>query len=89
MTAENIISKDSPYNLKVFAALAMSRATRWQIGEIEDMTEAVDWLQQYACNRDLVREHGQDEIQRIIWLAFRQVQDDAVPGVNGERRWVP
>lgn len=61
----------------VFKALCETRALRWADGEIAKehggdgwIGWAVDPLQAWAVNNGLVREIGQDEVQRIMAEAF-------------------
>ena len=56
--------------LECFEALAWSRAYRWASFEIDDLHEAVDFLQMWAEQMDLVDHFGQDAIQQIISSEF-------------------
>jgi hypothetical protein len=66
---------------QTFVALCQSRATRWQIGDLE-LGEAVDWLQRWAREHQLLIYLGQDNVQAIMARAFAELRDD----LNG---WIP
>jgi len=63
----------SPDRLAVFRARAEARALLFAAGEL-DLHDAVDGLQSYAETSGLVREIGQDEVQRIMAQAFGVVR---------------
>jgi hypothetical protein len=54
----------------VFKALCESRALRWRTGEWDWIGDAVDPLQRWAVDNELVRLIGQDAVQAIMAEAF-------------------
>jgi hypothetical protein len=56
-----------------FKARCEARALLYHAGEI-DLQDAVDELQASAVASGLVREIGQDEVQRIMAAAFHRVR---------------
>ena len=56
-------------SLAVFTARAEARALLWKCLEF-DMPEAVDELQRAAVETGLVDRLGQDEVQRVLAIAF-------------------
>lgn len=70
------ISKQSPvHKLEVLRELAAARAQLFAVGEYS-LQEAVDFLQAWAMRNGLVRQIGQDAVQKIIAGAFQEVRDD-------------
>lgn len=69
----NLISRNPAHNhkLQVFAERCEARALLWASGQLS-LHDAVDKLQFDAVRTGLVRELGQDEIQRIMAEAFEK-----------------
>jgi hypothetical protein len=63
----------SPSPETVFRARCEARALLFAAGELA-LHEAVDALQADAVASGLIRQIGQDEVQRIIAAAFRSVR---------------
>jgi hypothetical protein len=59
-----------PTPVDVLELRAASRALLWATGEIECIAEAVDPLQAFAIESNLVADIGQDAVQRILSDAF-------------------
>ena len=64
---------------KTFQALCESRALLWQLGDIENLQDAVDGCLPHALHLGL---SDTDEVQLIMGRAFAAVRDDL-------RGWVP
>jgi hypothetical protein len=60
-----------PSALEVFQARCEARVHLYASGDIPDLHEAVDALQEHAARYGLIRQIGQDAAQRIIAEAFR------------------
>jgi hypothetical protein len=68
-----------PSALEVFQARCEARAHPYASGDIPDLPEAVEALQEHAERHGLVRLVGQDAVQRIISEAFRLARAGEVP----------
>ena len=80
----NLGDKSPPDNIRIFTELCWARARLWAAGEIRGphgawIGYAVDPLQAWAAERGLVKEIGQDEVQRIMGEAFAEVRKDGDP----------
>jgi hypothetical protein len=71
MTVSAVASPSPDRLLTVFRARCEARALLFAAGEL-DLHDAVDALQRGAVANGLVREIGQDEVQRIIAAAFHR-----------------
>jgi hypothetical protein len=72
----------APDPLAAFELRCWARARLWQAGEINDLHDAVDVLQECAVAWGLVESIGQDRVQEIIAAAFDAVRDDPNPEVS-------
>jgi len=56
--------------IEVFTALCWARGHLWREGYWPDRTDAIDTVQQWAVDHELIERIGQDEVQRLIAEAF-------------------
>ena len=70
----------TPTPLEVFRARCEAHATLYAAGEIPDLHDAVDALQEHAERHGLVAEIGQDAVQQVISEAFRPVRAGEASG---------
>ena len=69
----------APDPLDILRARCEARAYLYAAGEIADLQDAVDALQDHAKRHDLIDRYGQDAMQRVIADAFRAVQAKDTP----------
>jgi hypothetical protein len=74
MTAAALVAPEIDL-IAAFEARCEARAQLWSVGEIVDLDEAVDVLQDSAEKTGLVAAIGQDEVQAIMTKAFRPVRE--------------
>jgi hypothetical protein len=90
--AERQDAAAAPDPLAAFELRCWARARLWQAGEINDLHDAVDVLQECAVAWGLVASVAQDAVQSIMARAFDAVRDDLKPEVStafAEDAWSP
>jgi hypothetical protein len=60
-----------PTALDMFRARCEARAHLWAVGEIDELADAADALQEHAIKHGLVKAIGQDAVQAIMADAFK------------------
>jgi hypothetical protein len=65
--------------LDILRARCEARAYLYGVGEIPDLHDAVDALQDHAKRHGLIDRYGQDAVQRVIANAFRAVRAGDTP----------
>jgi hypothetical protein len=66
--------KTPPTALEMFTVRCRARAALYAAGEIPDLHDAVDALQEHSERHGLIAEIGQDAVQQVISEAFRPVR---------------
>jgi hypothetical protein len=77
--AERQDAAPAPDPLAAFELRCWARARLWRDGEINDLHDAVDALQECAAAWGLVEGIGQDRVQAIMSVTFAAVRDDLKP----------
>jgi hypothetical protein len=72
----------APDPVEAFELRCWARARLWQAGEIDDLHDAVDALQECAVAWGVVASVAQDAVQSIMARAFAAVRDDPKPEVS-------
>ncbi len=65
--------------LEMFRSRCEARAHLYAAGEIPDLHDAIDVLQEHAVKHGLVRQIGQDAVQTVMAEAFQQVRAWELP----------
>ena len=68
-----------PTALEMLTTRCRARAALHAAGEIPDLRNAVDALQEHAERHGLVAKHGEDFVQTIMSEAFRRVRAGEMP----------
>ena len=68
-----------PTALEMLTARCRAGAALYAAGEIPNLQNAVDALQEHAERHGLVAKHGQDVVQAIMSEAFRRVRAGEMP----------
>jgi hypothetical protein len=68
-----------PTALEMLTTRCRARAALYAAGEIPDLQNAVDALQEHPERHGLVAKHGQDVVQAIMSEAFQRVRAGEMP----------
>jgi len=69
----------APDALEMFRARCEARAYLYAAGDLSDLHDAVDVLQDQAKRHGLIDRYGQDTVQRVVADAFRAVRAGDTP----------